>query len=206
MCGERMLQIHYNITETLSLIKLPDSIKEKCLRVDVAKRKLIAIVREKTPEEMETRFNQVTDTPSPGKTADKPSRVARASAQVEKMTERIKKISLKDCSREDSGAYSNALRNLKTEIEQYPSLAPPKYPTIPIEESQELAVGLNLRGSCSIKLLRAGFRIFRCEEREKKIKELTDSGGWRLVEKFKTKKAMQDAMKEILADPMCVQD
>jgi ParB family chromosome partitioning protein len=204
--GQLIGRSRNNITETLSLNKLPDSIKEKCLRVDVAKRKLIAIAREKTPEKMETTFDQVTGTPSPGKTADKPSRVARACAQVEKMTEKIKKLNLEDCSREDAGSYINALRDLKTEIEQYPSLAPPKYPAVPIEDIQELAVGLNLSGSCSIKLLNAGFRIFRTEEREKKIKELTHSGGWRLVDKFKTKKAMNDAMKELLADPMCVKD
>ncbi|MBI9092595.1 MAG: ParB/RepB/Spo0J family partition protein [Desulfobacterium sp.] len=195
-----------NITETLSLIKLPDSIKEKCLRVDIPKRKLIAIARKKSPEEMETAVSQVTGTPSPGQTVEKSSRVARVCAQVEKMTEKIKKLGLEDCSREDAGAFINALRNLKTEIEQYPSLAPPKYPAVPIEAIQELAVGLNLSGSCSIKLLNAGFRIFRTEEREKKIKELTNSGGWKLVDKFKTKKAMNDAMKELLADPMCVKD
>ena len=195
-----------NITETLSLNKLPDAVKKKCLRVDVAKRKLIAIARAKTPEKMEMAFDQVTGTPSLGKTVDKPSRIARACAQVEKMTEKIKKLSLEDCSREDAGAYINALRELKAEIEKYPSLAPPQYPAAPIEGDGEMAIGLNLSGSCSIKLLRAGFRIFRSDEREKIIKELTDSGGWRLVDKFKTKKAMTDAMKRLLADPMCVKN
>ena len=42
-----------NITETLSLNKLPDEVKAECLRVDMfSKRSLIQVARQKTPGRM----------------------------------------------------------------------------------------------------------------------------------------------------------
>ena len=195
-----------NITETLSLNKLPASIKVKCLRVDIAKRKLIAIARKETPEEMEQAFLQMTGAPSPAQTGKKTSRVIRATTQVDKITKKIKKISLNDCPIEDYSTFVDALRNLKIEIEKYAPPSSTKCSSGCPEETDQITDGLNLSGRCCAKLLQAGFRIFRTHEHEKKITELTHAGGWRLVETFKTKKAMKEAMKQIFKDPMSVEN
>jgi ParB family chromosome partitioning protein len=65
---------------------------------------------------------------------------------------------------------------------------------------------LRLSGSCRVKLLNAGFRLFRASEHNKEIRELAPTGGWKLVSRHTTKKAMNEAMDEILKDPMSVKD
>lgn len=188
-----------NITETLSLNKLPEAIREKCLRVDISKRALIAIARMETPEAMEAAVNALlgekTDTP-PKK---KKSKAAMMSTRVEKMTEKIRKVNLAGCPPDDTAAFVLALRGLKAEIAKLPFIALATMDDGPQEH-------LNLSGTCRGKLLAKGFRLFRATEHDKLIRELAPTGGWKLVSRHTTKKAMNEAMDEILKDPMCVRD
>ncbi len=192
-----------NITETLSLIKLPAAIKEECLRVDIAKRKLIKVARMETPEAMEEAFNQVIGHRK--NKADKPrhSNVAKMSVQVKKMTGEIRKVSLSEGKSTDAIALIMALRDLKAEIETLPSMG---MDTNIGGGGQDPEEGLHLTGTCRGKLIDAGFRLFRAPEHEKLIKELSPTGSWKLVSRHTTKKAMKEAMDEILKDPMSVRD
>lgn len=195
-----------NITETLGLNKLPETIREKCLRVDISKRALIAISRMETPEAMEAAFNQATgiktnETDEPKQPKAKISKATRATTRVEKLTDEIRKVNLTECKPDESAALVLALRDLKTELERLPNMA-----LSMMNQEAGPEEPLNLTGSCRVKLLRAGFRIFRTLGYGNVIKELSHTGGWKLVSKHKTKKAMNEALEELLRDPMCVRD
>jgi len=66
---------------------------------------------------------------------------------------------------------------------------------------------LRFRGGADrSKMLAGGFRIFRVYEDNKEIRELSHEGGWRLHARYDTKKAMRQAIKELLEDPMSIMD
>ncbi|BCS94926.1 hypothetical protein DSLASN_05580 [Desulfoluna limicola] len=192
-----------NITETLSLNKLPAAIKEECLRVDIAKRKLIKVARMETPEAMEEAFNHVIGHRKNKAGKPRHSNVAKMSVQVKKMTGEIRKVSLSEGKSTDAIALVMALRDLKNEIEMLPSMG---MNMTSGGRGQEPEEGLHLTGTCRGKLIDAGFRLFRASESEKLIKELSPTGSWKLVSRHTTKKAMKEAMDEILKDPMSVRD
>ena len=190
-----------NITETLSLIKLPAAIREECLRVDISKRKLIKIARMETPEAMEAAVNHLL-----GRKADKPPRqkktkMVKLSARVEKIAGEIKKLDGRLL--EESTEFMQAVKGLNEAIRQFSSLAVslPSRGGGPDPEE-----GLHLTGSCRGKLLDAGFRLFRASEHEKVIKELSPTGSWKLVSRHTTKKSMNEALDEILKDLTSVRD
>ncbi|BCS94551.1 hypothetical protein DSLASN_01830 [Desulfoluna limicola] len=192
-----------NITETLSLNKLPAAIKEECLRVDIAKRKLIKVARMETPEAMEEAVKPLLGKKEAKPEKPRPSNVAKMSVQVKKMTGEIRKVSLSEGKSTDAIALVMALRDLKTEIETLSSMGMNMNSGGGGQEPEE---GLHLTGTCRGKLIDAGFRLFRASECEKLIKELSPTGSWKLVGRYTTKKAMKEAMDEILKDPMSVRD
>lgn len=192
-----------NITETLSLNRLPATIKGQCLRVDISKRKLIQIARKETPEEMEDAVNSLLGKQEVKPEKPRPSNVSKMSVQVKKMTGEIRKVSLSEGKSTDAIALVMALRDLKAEIEKLPSMGMER--TIG-GEGQNVEDGLHLSGTCRGKLLDAGFRLFRASEHEKLIREFAPTGGWKLVSRHATKKAMNEAMEEILKDQMSVRD
>ena len=57
-----------------------------------------------------------------------------------------------------------------------------------------------------MKLMKAGFRIFRQHEYEKRITECTDKGGWKLHAQYSTKAAMNRAWKELKSLPEAIGD
>lgn len=61
-------------------------------------------------------------------------------------------------------------------------------------------------GNSRIKLLDAGFRIFRLHEREKEIRELTKNGGWRKFGGYPTQRAARAAMNDLLQSPTHILD
>ncbi|VFQ43474.1 ParB/RepB/Spo0J family partition protein [Desulfoluna butyratoxydans] len=208
-----------NITETLSLNRLPEAIKKECLRVDIAKRKLIQVARKETPEEMEAAFNRCLGkgikparkkTPKPSNPS-KPPQAGRISAQVWKIAEEVRKMGQASFTPGDSAPLAVALKGLLTELERIPAIDMSKFheaqPSIPDDEKmQDPEEGLHLSGTCRGKLLDAGFRLFRVSEHEKVIKELSPTGSWKHVSRHTTKKAMKEVLDEILQDPMSVKD
>jgi hypothetical protein len=56
------------------------------------------------------------------------------------------------------------------------------------------------------KLKRAGYRIFRKSENDLMIKEYLNCSGTKIHEKFSTKKAMNDAMNELMKDEKNIED
>jgi len=202
-----------NITETLSLNRLPAPIREECLRVDIPKRKLIKIARMETPEAMEEAANLAMgrkEVRAPKKKDPSKKwmshRILKLAKDAESLNAVEESLRLREASHaefrtemkptEECAAFNEALEKLRATIDStFPSLMR-NYPEEP----------LNLSGACSVKLLRAGFRIFRTQEYAKAIKELTNNGGWKLVSRHKTKKAMNEAMAEVLQDPMSVKN
>lgn len=66
----------------------------------------------------------------------------------------------------------------------------------------------SLSGSADrVKMAAAGLNIYRLREREKEIvKYNAETNGWRLHERFTTQKAAKEAIRELMKDPMSIQD
>ena len=59
--ASRVHKARTTVTETLSLLKLPDQIKKECLRADIPKRALVQISRQKSDDVKISLFNQFKD-------------------------------------------------------------------------------------------------------------------------------------------------
>jgi ParB family chromosome partitioning protein len=117
------------ITNTLSLIKLPDQIKDECSRANIPKRVLVEIARQDKPEQMLSLFNQFMDgslksdqvREAARKRTKKPQR-SPASITLDKalsLDNHLAKLDPDALEESEKGHLLNALKNLRTSIDKF---------------------------------------------------------------------------------------
>jgi ParB family chromosome partitioning protein len=108
-----------NITETLSINKLPDEIKKICLRVDIPKRLLIQVARQKTSKSMLSSFNKIKTTFIQGKEPETPPKRRRSSPleaaikHIANLKMRIEKIDQKALTEPEKESLYNIIKEAR---------------------------------------------------------------------------------------------